>query len=573
MKLYNLLGNEVSKICDILVVGSGAAGFAAAITAARQGARVVLVESTEYLGGTSALSAGTCWVPLTRHAAKVGAEDSADKVLDYLDRAVGNRSDWSMRQAFVARGAEAIHYLEDEAGLAFRARDFHPDYIHELEGSSDRGRALEPLPFDGKRLGPSLGLIRPPIPEFTVVGMMVDRDDVAKLLKAFRSPAAFAHAVHLFGAYTLQRLRYGRGTRLLMGNALIGRMVEAAHAAGVEIFTRTEMTGIAPDRSGGYRVSGHRDGESWAATATQAVVLATGGFALHPTRRVQLLPDPVAQDTPAAPGALGKMQDAVIELGARLAEGAAQKVFWAPVSVRNRRDGSRAVFPHFFLDRGKPGFISVGRDGRRFTNEARSYHEFGMAMHAANRDGSHIPCYLVTDSRALRRFGIGVIRPGTRRLRRYLDEGYLVRGATLRELGAKLGIDGASLTATVERFNGFARSGKDPDFHRGETVYERNNGSPGHTPNPSLGPIAAPPFYAVRLFPGDIGASTGLVTDEHARVLDSAGTPIPRLYACGADMNSVMGGVYPGPGITIGPGLVFGYIAARTAISDALRAA
>src|SRR5690606_6312724 len=231
---------------------------------------------------------------------------------------------------------------------------------------------------------------------------------------------------------------------------------------------------------------------------------------------------------------------------------ALSNAFWAPVSVRKRKDGTKAVFPHFLMDRGKPGMIVVNQQGRRFLNETTSYHLFGIAMQEANHEVPCIPAYLVTDQAALQRYGLGMVRPGGKGLAPFLADGYLVRGDTLEALAARLGIDAANLKDSVAKNNEYARTGVDPDFHRGETDYQKGNGDPKWPgANPTLGPIEQGPFYAVRLYPGDIGAATGLVTDELARVLDKDGQPIAGLYACGNDMHSIMGGTYPGPGITL----------------------
>lgn len=556
--------------CDVAVLGAGAAGLSAAVFAALDGARVTLIERTEYLGGSSALSAATTWVPNTRHAAAVGAEDSLDKALGFLDRAVGNRAPRALREAFLRAGPAAIHRLEDDAGVPFRARPFHPDYLHELEGSADRGRALEPLPYDGRALGRDLALIRPPIPEFTILGgMMVDRDDIAHLLKIGRSPRSTLYALRRIGAYYLTKARHGRDTRLLMGNALIGRLAEAARRLGVQVLMQAEVTDIpAPDGV----VSGvvvRQGGHEARIDVSGGVILASGGFARHPQRRAEMLPDPAPEWSPAAPGHTGALHDIALRLGARYGEGAAQPCFWAPCSHRRRADGSMAVFPHFVFDRAKPGIISVGRDGRRFVNESTSYHLFVAAMYAADAGGSHIPAFLIADAPALRKYGMGMIRPGGADIRPFLADGYLTEGRTPAELAAKIGVDPAGLADSIARMNNFAEAGEDADFARGTTVYERANGDPAHGPNPTLGRLEEAPYYAVRLWPGDIGSATGLTTDAAARVLGGGDAPIPGLYACGNDMQSVMGGVYPGPGITIGPGITFGYIAARDAAARA----
>jgi succinate dehydrogenase/fumarate reductase flavoprotein subunit len=222
------------------------------------------------------------------------------------------------------------------------------------------------------------------------------------------------------------------------------------------------------------------------------------------------------------------------------------------------------------MDRGKPGMVVVNQAGKRFLNENTSYHLFGIAMQEANRQSPCVPAYLVTDAEGLRKYGLGMVRPGGKGLAPFLADGYLTRADTLDELAGKLGIDPRGLTDSVARIDEYAQTGVDADFQRGTTDYQRANGDanwPG--PNPCLGPIGRAPFYAVRLYPGDIGAATGLVSDQHARVLGRDDQPIGGLYACGNDMQSVMGGVYPGPGITLGPGLAFAYLAGRDAAARA----
>ncbi|MBD1549403.1 FAD-dependent oxidoreductase [Roseibium aggregatum] len=551
---------------DVAVLGAGAAGMAAAVFAALEGCRVLLVERTEYLGGTSAFSAATTWVPNTRHSKTLGAEDSQENALAFLDRAVGNHAPRTLRQAFLAKGPEAIHRLEDATDVQFRGRPFHPDYLYELEGSTAFGRALEPLPFDASMLGEDLKLVRPPIPEFTILGgLMIDRDDIPHLLKMTKSLRSFAYSVRLIGSYYLQKMRFGRSTRLVMGNALIGRMLLAARKLGVTIVTGTETTGITHRGGASFDLFLKQGSTGRRILARRGVVLASGGFARHPKRRAEMLPHPLPEVSPAAPGHTGALHDLVMEMGAHYSDTSAQPCYWAPVSIRKRADGSQAAFPHFVLDRSKPGIISVGRDGKRFVNESRSYHEFVSAMYASNQDGATIPTFLICDADALHKYGMGMIRPGIGNLKPFLDDGYLTRGETLADLAAALGVDPVGLEETVGRMNSFAETGIDEDFSRGTTVYEQANGDPGHGPNPTLGRLSKAPFYALRLWPGDIGSATGLVTDDHARLLRRDGSVIEGLYACGADMNSIMGGVYPGPGITIGPGIVFGYIAAATA--------
>lgn len=551
--------------CDLLVIGGGGAGLAAALFGTLEGLRVLLVERTALLGGTTALSAGTIWVPATHLAATVGAaDDSAEQAAAFLRQAVGNHSSEAMRRAFLAHGPAAVARLDRETEVKLRARPLHPDYIQEVPAATLRGRALEPLPFDGRALGARLALIRPPIPEFTLFGgMMVDRDDIGHLLRATRALASFRHAAMLLGRHALDRLRHPRGTRLVMGNALVGRLLAALDARGVPIRLGVQVLDLLRGAAGVEGAVLAQDGAQRRVLARCGVVLATGGFNRHPARRAALLPAPLAAFSPAAPGHTGEVHDLALALGARYGTDALDHAYWAPVSVRSRADGSQAVFPHFVLDRGKPGTVAVNAAGRRFVNEATSYHLFARAMYAAHAETPSIPAFLIADAAALRRYGLGMVRPGGRGLRPFLADGYLTEAPTLADLARRLGIDAAGLAATVARMNAFAASGVDEEFGRGSTAYHRVNGDAARgLPNPNLGPIATPPFYAIRLWPGDIGAATGLVVNAEAEVLDAEDRPIGGLYACGNDMQSVMGGVYPGPGITLGPALAFAHAAA-----------
>jgi 2-polyprenyl-6-methoxyphenol hydroxylase-like FAD-dependent oxidoreductase len=555
---------------DVVVAGAGGAGMAAALFAAIRGLKVLLVESTGQVGGTTALSAGSAWIPNTRHARALGAEDDLEKAATYLRHASRGQSSETMRRAFLRLGPEAVECLESHTQVRFRARALHPDYNTELEGSTLRGRVLEALPFEGERLGEDIGLVRPPLPEFTILGgLMVNQEDVLHLLRIRRSGAALRHAASLLLDYLGDLARYRRSMRLMMGNALVGRLLLSLRERGVPLLMNSRIRQIERDAGGVCAVVLEQGAQSRRIGIGRGLIVATGGFNRDPARRAALLPDPPPPHCPGAPGHTGALHPLLEALGAHYGPSRPDNAFWAPVSVRKRADGTMAVFPHFMLDRGRPGVIAVDAAGRRFVNEAVSYHPFVQGMYAAQaRPGgaAAIPAFLITDAEGLRRYGLGMARPGSRPPRALLADGYLTRAATLRGLAQALGIDAAGLEATVVRMNAFAQSGVDADFGRGSTDYQRiTAGDPSHGPNPCLGPVRTPPFYAIRLYPGDIGAATGFLTDERARVLDAQGQPIGRLYACGNDMHSVMGGQYPGPGITIGPGLAFAYAAALDA--------
>ncbi len=559
-----------SDAFDLVVVGAGGAGLAAALYAALEGAKVLLIERTGLVGGTTAWSGGTTWVPGNPHIARVNPGDTLAAAKTYLDLAVGTRSRAELRQAFLDHGRAAVEKIEAHSEVRYRPYPKHPDYLSDLEGATLCGRALEPLPFDGRLLGDLFNLLRPPIPEFTVLGgMMVDRTDINHLLGMTRSLASFAHAARLLARHALDRVRHPRGTRLVMGNALVGRLLYSLskHSA-VTLALNTTLADIHMRDGRLSAVTLQQSDQRRHVTIQGGLVLASGGFNRHPQWRAKLLPGIPAEWSPGAPGHTGQAQELALGLGARLGEGALSHAFWAPVSRRRRADGSPAVFPHFMFDRAKPGMITVNQRGERFLNESSSYHLFGLAMQAANQSTPSIPAWLVCDADALRAYGIGMVRPGGRGLAPFLADGYLSQAATLDELAGKLGLDVTCLRASVAQNNANAQSGTDPAFGRGVTAYQHNLGDParaGAGGNPNLGPLQTAPFFAVRLYPGDIGAATGLATDARARVLDASGQPIAGLYAIGNDQQSIMGGAYPAPGITLGPGLVFAYLASQDA--------
>ncbi len=556
---------------DVVVIGAGGAGMAAALFAAIDGKKVLLVERTETVGGTTAYSAGTTWIPGTRHAAKVNPQDTLAEAARYLDNAVGEHSPRAVRQAFLDNGKTAVDVMEDHTDVHYRPYAKHPDYISDLGGSTLNGRALEPLPFDGRLLGDLFKLIRSPIPEFTVLGgMMVDRTDINHLLALGKSMASFKHAVKLITRHGIDRLSHPRGTRLVMGNALVGRLLYSlSKRSNVSLLLNTSVGKLvrSPNNTQGIEsVLLMQEGQRRTVTVRGGVVLASGGFNRNSHLRAQMIPGVPAEWSPTAPVATGEAHVLAQQVGAHYGTQGATHAFWAPVSIRKRADGSSASFPHFVMDRAKPGMLTVNQAGERFVNESTSYHLFGLAMQQAHKTTPSVPAYMVADAEALRTYGMGMVRPGGKGLEPFLADGYLTQANTIEELAQKLGINAEGLQASVAKINAYAATGVDADFQRGVTAYQQNIGDATlGGKNPNLRALTQGPFYAVRLYPGDIGAATGFATDADARVLGEDEQPIPGLYAVGNDMQSMMGGVYTAPGITIGPGLVFGYLAAKHA--------
>ena len=362
-----------------------------------------------------------------------------------------------------------------------------------------------------------------------------------------RSARSAAYVARLLARYGTDLARHGRAMRLTNGNALAGRLAKSAFDLGVPIWTRAPVTELIRD---GARVVGavvHRDGRPARVLAARGVVLAAGGFPQDIARRKALFPHApsgVEHWSPAPPGNTGDGLRLGESVGGAPEDRYPNAAAWVPVSQVRHRDGTTGVFPHF-IDRAKPGVIAVTPAGKRFVNEADSYHDFVQAMVAATQGGEHC-AWLLADHPTLRRYGLGFAKPGPLPLLPYLRSGYLLRGATLAELAGKAGIDAAALERTVAEYNQHAARGEDPAFGRGRTAYNRYLGDPENKPNPCVAPLAKGPFYALKLLPGDLGTFAGLRGDRHARVLDGTGQPIPGLYAAGNDLASIMGGQLPG---------------------------
>ncbi len=389
-------------------------------------------------------------------------------------------------------------------------------------------------------------------------GMMVTRAEAASLLKADRFVSGAWLGARLVARFLADRMRHARGARLMMGNALVARLLAACLERGVAV--RTGIWTLALTREGGRVAGAELDN---VVIRAKALVLAGGGFPASAEWRAKELPGPVAECTPAAPGAVGRTIELGLAAGAVLGPPGFDNALWFPSSFMARADGSTAVWPHIVLDRAKPGSLIVDATGRRFANEAASYHEFVRAMYRANANGAAIPASLICDRSFIRRYGLGLIRPRTLSLRRYVANGYLTEAPDAAALAGKLDIPAAALGETIRRFNGFAASGRDEEFGRGGSIYDRAGGDPAHGPNPSLGQMGEGPLYAVRLWPTPLATSRGLAADTESRALDAEGRPVPGLYVAGNDMQSAFGGEYPGAGAQLGQGMTFGWIAAR----------
>ena len=419
-------------------------------------------------------------------------------------------------------------------------------------------------PFDGRELGDNIKNLGAALPELTVFGMLLGSGkEIVHFMRATRSVQSAMYVSKRLTKHFFQVLRYGRGMLLTNGNALAGRLAKSAFDLGVPLWLSSPAKELIVEKGAVRGAVVEREGKRVRVLVSKGVVLACGGFPHDVARRKELFPHAPTGKEHYSPGPTGNTGD-----GLRLAEAVGGKVdtslphaaAWVPVSITTRKDGSRGVMPHF-IDRAKPGVIAVTVDGKRFTNEGNSYHDFVQAMVAACAGKPEVAAHLICDHETLRKYGLGAVAPFPLPLGRHLRTGYLLKGRTLAELANKAGINPTALEKTVKEVNGPARDGKDPAFGKGSKAYNRYQGDALHAPNPCIKPIEKGPFYAIKVVVGDLGTYAGLTTDEHSRVLSSDRQPIPGLYAVGNDIASIMGGNYPGAGITLGPALTFGHIA------------
>ena len=552
---------DTDTSCDVIVLGAGAGGMAAAIVAANEGLKTLVIEKTAYVGGTTALSGGMVWVPNNSKMASCDLSDSFENAETYLEATVGKRGGADLRRIYLRESSRAIDYFDRTSSVHLTPIAFYPDYYPDQPGATMGGRVMEPLPFAARELGAAFRFLRPPLPEFTLFGgMMVARPDIVHFRRMFRSPTAAFKVARLVISYAIERLKCHRGAKLVLGNALAGRLLKSLLALDTPIRLNTAVDRLVEKDGRIVGVEIATESGSRVIEARRGVVLAAGGFSHHSALRASLLPAEAGQHSAAAEGNSGDGLDLALAAGGRLPEDNESNAFWVPVSRFTRADGSTGVYPHTVTDRGKPGMLAVNEDGRRFTNESDSYHDFVRAMFRTHNQSPTIPAHLICDRRSLWQYGLGAVKPMTLRLAPYLRSGYLVKAASIGELAEKIGVDAEHLRETVAIYNADSMSGEDTAFGRGGNAYHKYVGDPANEPNPCMRPVATSPFYAVTLYPADLGTAAGVQTNGDGQVLNREGRAIAGLYACGNDMNSIMAGAYPGPGITLGPALVFGFL-------------
>lgn len=531
---------------DVVVVGTGGAGFATALGARDEGMSVLMVESTDRWGGSTAMSGGGLWMPNNPLMVRDGAGDSREEALAYLEATVGDAGLASTRErkeAFVD-GVEDFVVTAERHGMVFARATDYPDYYPELPGGKI-GRAIETKPLDSKVLGQWWSSLRGAMP------LPVKTDDVWLLGRAWSTPGGFVRGAELVfralgGVVTGKRLA-GIGTALATA---FGKAVLVDH--GVPLWLDSPLTDLVVEDGRVLGVRLDRGGRTVTVKAERGVMLAAGGFEAN--REWRLKHQGIAGSPSGNPGNLGLP----IEIAQRY--GAAVELMddaWWGASIAPLRVGDPAAF--IVGERSMPFSIIVDANGERFANESESYVDLGHHMLAHDKDGAY---WMVADARHARRY-LRTFAMDPRATKAMREAGIIHKAASLAELADRMGVDPARFRATVRRFNGFARAGVDGDFGRGNSAYDRYYGDPTVRPNPNLGPLEKGPFTAFRVVIGDLGTKGGVVTDADARALREDGSVIEGLYAAGNTAATVMGRTYPGPGSTIGPATVFGLRAAR----------
>ena len=552
---------------DFVAIGSGAAGMSAAIRAHDQGSRVVLLEASPEYGGSTAISGGVVWIPNNPQLPGRGIPDSREDALSYLTHITDGQVPADRLAAYVDGSLDVYRYFNEHTHVRLDALEAYSDYYPECPGGRPGGRSMEPVPFNGAALGDAFGQLRRPHRQSQVMGKFgITVREAHKMLKnTLSSRLLILWRFFLWSLNVWRRRQYGRDTRLTAGNALAARLRRSLLDRDVPLWLNTKACDLVVEDGRVVGVVAEQDGREVRIRAAEGVLLAAGGFEHNQAMRDRYQRHPIKTEWNAGnPYNRGRG----IEMG--MSAGGAvdlmREAWWTPVTRVPREEAAWVLV----VEKNLPGGIMVNKHGARFTNEAAPYIDVVMAMYANDA----VPvCWLIFDAEYRKSYPVGPVAPGYAQpdmaLSKRLKEGFLTIAPSLAELAGKIGLDPEVLEETVRRFNGQAAQGVDEDFGRGESLADRYYGDARVTPNPCVRPLGEGPYYAIPVYPGDLGTKGGLVTDAAARVLDAEGAAIPGLYAAGNCSSAVMGATYPGAGGTIGPALVFGFIAAQTAKADA----
>ena len=549
---------------DVVVVGAGAAGLSAAITAAAQGLSTVIIEKSPYWGGSTSRSGGGVWIPNNSVLERDGVDDTTERAREYVKAIIGEHAREDRIDAYIDRGPEALEFLMKHAPLDLEWVKGYSDYYPEAPGGRLGGRSVEPRPFDARALGDDLDTLHPQYTK-APLNMVVLQSDYRWLntgMRHWRGPLRMAK---VGGRFFWAR---SRGKKLIaMGAALAAELLLGVRQAGVPLRLNTGLVDLLTDDGRVVGVTAESDGRRFDIRAERGVILACGGFERNAEMRRKYQREPIGSDwTTGAPSNTGDGINASLKIGAAVS--LMDDAWWGPTIPLPRG-------PWFALsERSVPGTFIVNMRGERFMNESLPYVEavhqmYGGEFGLGDGPGENVPSWLIFDQTCRNRYLFAGVNARQPLPKKWFESGVVVKADTITELADKIGVPADSLNATTERFNGFAKNGVDADFHRGESGYDHYYGDITNKPNPSLGPVRKAPFYAVKMVPGDLGTKGGIETDATGRALRPDGSVIEGLYAAGNTSAPVMGHTYAGPGATIGPALVFGYLAALDAAANA----
>ena len=555
---------------DLLVVGSGAAGMTAALRAAHLGGSTLIIEKSDKFGGSTAMSGGVCWVGNNRHMAPVGLADSDDEVLTYLRTITGEEGSEPHLKAYRDHSKRMIDWLHQDSHVRFEALRHYTDYYPEAPGGKMGGRSLEPLPFDASLLGDQFTQMRQPAASALVLGKFMIKAALAKRFIVMNFGALMV-MLWLMIRYALRwpkRRKLGRDPYLTNGNALVARLWRSCMDHDVPLWLNCTLLELICEDGRVVGAKVQKDGEEVLISARKGVLLAAGGFSRNLSMREQHGPSPASSDWTA--GNETNTGDGIVA-GERLGGALAlmDEAWWTPTT---QYPGSTTGWV-LVVEKSLPGGIFINGQGQRFCNEAAPYVDVAKAMYADHsKTNCTVPGWMVFDGHYRKHYIAGPVGPGKflpdGSLSRKLRKEFLVKAANLDALAEKLGVPAAKLKVTIERYNEMAKRGKDDDFGRGQSASDRYYGDDRAQPNPTMAPLSQAPYYAIRIFPGDLGTKGGLVTDPLARVMHSSGAPVQGLYAAGNNSASIMARTYPGAGGTIGPAMCFGMLAAEHALDQ-----
>ncbi len=553
---------------DVLVVGSGNGGLTAALCCDEMGAGDVLViEKSELFGGTSSVSGGGVWVPCNRYAKVAGAEDSFAKAKTYLNNCLpAGQVPEPIIDAYLTNAPKMVDFLHERTRVRYVTLEHYPDYYTDMEGSMPGHRSMEPDTINANELGKEFRQLRRTHPMMHLGGLIGFTQVEAALLIA-QLPGWLSTAMKMVAGYLFDipwRLfgdKYAR--RLATGCAGVARLRVSMQDRDMPLWLNTPMKSLITDQGVVVGAVIEKDGKEMRVQARKAVVLAAGGFEHNQEMREQYLPKPTNHQWSA--GVMANTGDAIREglrLGAKMHR--LDSAWW----VNTITVPGEAIPRLSIMEKSYPGSIVVNLAGQRFSNESQNY--MAYTLETFEKHSAETPCvpsWQIFDADFRATYFVGPLynskmRPDWALPSSYEDSGFLTKASTIRELADKVGIDADGLEATIERFNGYAKTGHDLELQRGDSLYDRYYGDPRVEPNPCLGPVARPPFYAMKIDPGDFGTQGGMVVNTDAQVLHESGKPIIGLYATGNCSAPVLPN-YPGPGSTLGPAMTFAYQAAK----------